>query len=222
MRDRFNSPISLAQGLRMVTNSAWIAVAGLTFSTSYVKSQPVCDPPQSGEYLLLVVTDKTEQQEKIKRSLPEDTNSNICRYISDTVTRVAGFRSPQLANEWAQYVRDVVGLPAYVVQASATSIPQATPPQSTPPSSGFNPQALGPGYAVLVDYFNKPEVAGQVKQALGKQVGLASYGQRPYLMAIYTTDQNTAASTLRTLNELGFWAILVDSRRVTLISPDVK
>lgn len=222
MRDRFNSQISLVPSFRLVTRSAWIALAGLTILTNHAKAQPVCDPPQPGEYLLLVVTDRPDRQEKIRRSLPEDTRSSVCRYINDTVTRVAGFRNVQLANEWAQYVRDVVGLPAYVVQASATAGPQTTPPQPTSPNPTFSPQTLGPGYAVLVDYFNKPEVAGQVKQALGKQVGLASYGQRPYLMAVYTTDQNAAASALQTLNNLGFWAILVDSRRVTLITPEVK
>jgi len=75
---------------------------------------------------------------------------------------------------------------------------------------------------VLVDYFNQPELAAQVKQVLGTQVGLASYGQRPFLFIAYTTDQNAATAAVKALSDRGFWPMLVDSRRVTVISPAVR
>jgi len=51
---------------------------------------------------------------------------------------------------------------------------------------------------------------------------LVSYGQRPYLLAVYTRNQREANSTLRELSDRGFWSMVVDSRRVTLLSPVVN
>jgi hypothetical protein len=109
--------------------------------------------------------------------------------------------------------------------------PSSTPPiqptnPATKPSgtafSSYNPKTLGAGYAVLVDYFNQPELASKVKQALGKEIGLVAYGQRPYLLARYTTDQSEANSILQTLSDRGFWATVVDSRRVILLRQSVE
>jgi hypothetical protein len=212
-----------------------VAVLGLIILPNPVKAQTSCEPPQSDEYLLLIVTQTPEQQERAKRSFPGNTNNTVCRYINDTVTRVGGFRDSQIAEDWVKYIQDVVGLPAYVVRSPAASLPQNLPvynPQPAPdsepianPSNGslaFNPQALGPGYAVLVDYFNQPELAAEIRQVLGTQVGLASYGQRPFLFIAYTTDQNAATAAVKTLSDRGFWPMLVDSRRVTLIAPAVR
>jgi hypothetical protein len=216
-------------------SASFLAVLGLTILPNSVKAQTSCEPPQSDEYLLLIVTQTPEQQERAKRSFPGNTNNTVCRYINDTVTRVGGFRDSQIAGDWVKYIQDVVGLPAYVVRSPAASLPQNLPvydpqptayPQPAPDrpndSFAFNPQALGPGYAVLVDYFNQPELAAQIKQVLGTQVGLASYGQRPFLFIAYTTDQNAATAAVKTLSDRGFWPMLVDSRRVTLIAPAVR
>lgn len=206
-----------------------IAIFALTISAGPVKAQPSCQPPQSDEYLLLIVTKTSDQQEIVKRSFPGNTNNTICRYLDDTVTRVGGFRSSQIAGDWVKYIQDVVGLSAYVVRSPSASItpdlPVYNPQLATNPDNGslaFNPQSLGPGYAVLVDYFNQPELAAQVRQVLGAQVGLASYGQRPFLFVAYTTDQNAATAAVKKLTDRGFWPMLVDSRRVTLISPAVR
>ena len=212
-----------------------IALLALTILSTSVKAESSCEPPQSDEYLLLIVTKTPEEQEKAKRSFPGNTDNIVCRYINDTVTRVGGFRDSQIASDWVKYVQDVVGLPAYVVRSPAASLPQNLPvydpqpatsaipaPDRPKESFAFNPQPLGPGYAVLVDYFNQPELAAQVKQVLGTQVGLASYGQRPFLFIAYTTDQNAATAAVKTLSDRGFWPMLVDSRRVTLITPAVR
>jgi hypothetical protein len=173
-----------------------------------------CQPPQSDEYLLLVLSQTPEKHQAIQQTLPPNTQSTLCQYLDDMVTRIAGFRQLEDANTWARYVNEVVGLSAYVVRPTA-----ATPTTS---SSAYNPQPLGEGYAVLVDYFNQPEVASQVRQLIGSDIGLVSYGQRPYLLAVYTRNQREANSTLRELSDRGFWSMVVDSRRVTLLSPVVN
>ncbi|MDF0556959.1 hypothetical protein [Kamptonema sp. UHCC 0994] len=208
---------------QILLSSAAIALAGLTIFANHVKAQPTCSPPQPGEYLLLIVTQTADQQDRAKRSLPQNANITVCRYISDTVTRVGGFGNPETANDWVRYFQERIGLPAYAIQPGVTLPPQA--PANNPAPSinpGFKPQPLGPGYAVLVDYVNQPQLAAAVQQALGRQLALVSYGQRSYLLATYTTDRNAAASALQTLSDRGFLAMLVDSRRVTLIAPTVK
>jgi len=45
--------------------------------------------------------------------------------------------------------------------------------QTPPGTLAYNPKPLE-GYAVLVDYFNHPEVVTQVRQLLGTDVGLVS------------------------------------------------
>lgn len=223
-----------------------IALFALTIFPISVQAQSSCQPPQPDEYLLLIVTQTPEQQERAKRSFPENTDNTVCRYINDTVTRIGGFRSSQIASDWVKYIQDIVGLPAYVVRSPAAAIPENLPvynpepvadspsipnpqtdnsqPISNPQTGNlaFNPQPLGPGYAVLVDYFNQPELAAQLRQSLGAQIGLASYGRRPFLFVTYTTDQNAAAAAVKTLSDRGFWPMLVDSRRVTLIVPAVR
>ena len=208
---------------RILIKSAAIAFAGLIIIANRAMSQPSCAPPVAGEHLLLVVTQTADQQEQVKRSLPQNANISVCRYLNNMVTRLGGFPNPVLANQAASYFQQRLGLPSYVIQPSVAAAPQAPLPNNPPPiNPSFKPQPLGPGYAVLVDYVNQPELAASVQQALGRQVALVSYRQRPFLLATYTSDQNAATSTLQALSDRGFWAILVDSRRVTLISPTVK
>ena len=182
-----------------------------------------CQPPKAGEYLLLVVSSTLESQTQVRRALPSNINSTVCSYLNNEVTRIGGFTNIEDANGWQRYVRDVVGLPAYIAQgprATSPSIPPSNPqPQPTLPSDSpsYSPQPLGAGYAVLVDYFSQPKIADQVQQLLGRDVGLVSYGQRPYLLAIHTSSQNTATLTLRKLSDRGLFAVMVDSSKVTLL-----
>ncbi|MBD0312872.1 MAG: hypothetical protein ICV86_08265, partial [Microcoleus sp. T3-bin5] len=85
-----------------------IALFALTILSNSVKAESSCQPPQSDEYLLLIVTPTPEQQERAKRSFPGNTNNTVCRYINDTVTRVGGFRDSQIASDWVKYIEDVV------------------------------------------------------------------------------------------------------------------
>ncbi len=200
-------------------SSVWLALAGLCGVAQLAQAQQsisACQPPQPNEYLLFVPTQTTESQEQLQRSLPANTKLTVCRYQNDTVTRIAGFKRIEDANDWARYVKDIVGLSAYVLRPPTTFV---STPSNIP---AYNPQPLGEGYAVLVDYFNQPDVAVQLKQLLGSDVGLVSYGKRPYLLAMYTTNESKANSTLKRLSDRGFWSMVVDSRRVTLLKPIVN
>lgn len=210
---------------------------------------PACQPPTPGQYLLLVVSSTPDSQDRVRRALPVNTNPVVCSYLDNVVTRASGFKSIDSANAWAKYLTETIGVSAFVARPSeatpiagaptspapsptpstspAPSSPApssvAAPPQSSNPtaSAAYNPQVLGTGYAVLVDFFSRPELATEVQQALGKEVGLVAYGQRPFLLAIYTPDPVAANTTLQTLTNRGFWAMLVDSRRVTLLKQSV-
>jgi hypothetical protein len=211
---------------------------------------PICKPPSPGEYLLLVVTRTVEVQNQVRQTLPASAKSTVCNYLDDTVTRVSGFTTIDTANAWARYLNESAGLSAFVArptEASAASgkppttisVPPATPIPATTttkpgtvtaakpatPHSGnlaFNPKPLGTGYAVLVNYFNRPELAPQVQQLLKQNIGLAVYGERPYLLALHTSDNVAANRALQTLTDRGFWAMVVDSRRVTLLKSPVS
>ncbi|AKG19920.1 hypothetical protein [Calothrix sp. 336/3] len=175
---------------------------------------PSCQPPNAGEFVLLVVSPTKDNQSQLKRVLPKETKTSICRYLKDVVTRIGGFSSIEDANRWARYVRDSAGLSAII----ATKPSEKPEPQAV----SFKPQRLGEGYAVLVDYQNRPEMAGELQRVVNGDIGFVSYGQRPFLMAVYTTNRDDAHKTLQKLSDRGYFAILVDSRKVTLLRSVVK
>ncbi|NEO37821.1 MAG: hypothetical protein F6J90_16400 [Moorea sp. SIOASIH] len=199
-----------------------IALAALAGVFDSVYAQPIaaqCQPPQNGEYILLVLSRIRKNHEQIQRILPSSAKTDFCQYLEDRVTRVGGFRGINDAKDWARYLDQVVGYSAFVVQSPPSSQPNTIQPTTIPP--GYTPQGLGDGYAVLVDYFNQPEVASRLEQLLGVNVGLVSYAQRPYLLTVHTTSETQANSILRRLSAGGFWAMVVDSRRVTLLKRKV-
>lgn len=194
-----------------------LLIVPLTDRISSVAAQSatgVCQPPKVGEYLLLVISPTAESQNNVRRALPPNTSSTVCKYLNDTVMRIDGFTQIEKANTQAQYIKDNLGLSAFVAERPAETASRNQPT--------YKPQPLGAGYAVLVDYFNRPEIATQVRQLLKNNVGLVSYGQRPYLLAVYTKNQKDANSTLQKLSERGFFALLVDSRKVMLLKASVS
>ncbi|MEA5580132.1 hypothetical protein VB620_02115 [Nodularia harveyana UHCC-0300] len=200
-----------------------LAAAGFIGSMTPVTAQqniPICQPPRPGEYLLLVVSPTVNSQQQLRSALPNQIQGTTCQYLNDTVTRIGGFNSIDNANRWAKYVNNIVGLSAIITtQPTAANVTQVpTPPQTV----SFNPQVLGDGYAVLVEYFNKPELANSIQQVLGGNIGFASYGQRPYLLAVYTGNQQEAYTTLQQLTERGFFAVLVDGSKVMLLRSSVR
>jgi hypothetical protein len=211
--------LTFVQRFPTVPSALILAIAGLMGSMSPIFAQqsiPPCQPPIAGEYILLVVSPTVNNQKQLLSALPPELKSINCKYLNETVTRIGGFNKMDDANRWARYINNIVGLSAIITTRPIT--PEVIPS----PKVTYNPQVLGDGYAVLVDYFNRPELATSLSQLLGGNVGLVSYGQRPYLLAVYTLKQKEAYSTLQKLNERGFFAILVDSRKVILLRSVVK
>ncbi|QYX33605.1 hypothetical protein [Sphaerospermopsis torques-reginae] len=206
-----------------------LAVAPIIAGISPVLSQttiPACQPPSVGEYLLLVVSPTANNQQQLRSALPSELKTVTCKYLNETVTRVGGFNKIDDANRWARYVNNVVGLSAIITTrptaatapTAATVTPAIIPSANVPNQTvSYNPRVLGEGFAVLVDYFNRPELANNVQRTVGGNVGLVSYGQRPYLLAVYTTNQTEAYRTLQKLTENGFFALLADGRKVMLL-----
>ncbi|MCC5602646.1 hypothetical protein [Nostoc favosum] len=212
-------------GLAMSTMS--FAYAGLIGGMSPVFAQqaiPLCQPPNAGEYLLLVVSPTADNQKQLRSALPPELKTINCKYLNETVTRIGGFNKIDDANRWARYVSNIVGLSAIITTRPTTPDvqPQQQAPIQQPQQTVYNPQALGEGYAVLVDYYNRPELVNSVQQVVGGNVGFVSYGQRPYLLAVYTTNQTEAYNTLQKLNNGGFVASIVDSRKVILLRSTVR
>lgn len=199
-------------------------IGGKISSVAAQGNIPVCTAPTAGEYLLLVISPTQDNQTQLRRTLPNELKTTTCRYLNDTVTRIGGFNKIDDANRWARYVNSIVGLSAIITTRPTTPTTTTTtnPQQPRSQAVSYNPQSLGTGYAVLVDYFNRPELATQLQQVVEGDIGFVSYGQRPYLLAVYTTNQKEAYNTLQKLNERGFSTYLVDSRKVLLLRSVVR
>ncbi|MBE9009613.1 hypothetical protein IQ250_05275 [Pseudanabaenaceae cyanobacterium LEGE 13415] len=220
--------------------SVFSGLTGVALALSGIPSAqaqlPNCQAPRSNEFLLLIVTRTPEIQARVRSVVSRDADVKICNYFGETVTRVGGYRDADTANSWANYLNDTVRLRAFVATPPggapvATGDVPPVQPQPVQPlvtrqiesnSGGFNPQPLGQGFAVIVNHYNRPEVAAQVRQVLNRNIGLASFQQRPYLLAVQTTDRGVADSILQILSDRGFAAMLVRSDRVTLLTPVVQ
>lgn len=232
------------KGAFATLSSALITIIGLSVGVNGALAQSresTCEPPAAGEYLLFVVTDNRQSQRLLRQSLPSKTKTTVCQYLDNMVTRVGGFTSLEEAQNLVQNIKESTGLSAFVVEPTTDAeAAEARPQPSSPPPAvnntqeeqkpqsptenlpAFNPRLLGRGYAVLVDYGNQPEIATQLQQLLGKQIGLVSFGQRPYLLALYTSNERNASNTFRLLSDRGFLVMLVDGNRVTLLKPQVE
>jgi hypothetical protein len=204
--------------------STVVAIAALLAGTNTTFAQgtnlPYCQPPNPGEFLLLVISPTADSQNQLRHALPKEIKTTTCRYLTDTVTRIGGFQKIDDANRWARYINNIVGLSAIITTRPGEGISTSTPTNTQTVS--YQPRRLKNGFAILVDYFNRPEIANQLQQVMGGDVGFVSYGQRPYLLATYTTSQKDAYKTLQKLSERGFFAVLVDSSKVILLKPVVK
>ena len=183
-----------------------------------------CQQPNVGEYLLLVLSPTPENQKQLRAALPTEQKTIVCKDNNQIVTRVGGFTNIDDAKRWAKYIQNIVGLSATITTRPTepvTQLPQTIPNIQTPKIT-YNPKILGEGYAILVDYFNRPEMVSSLRKAVGGDVGFVSYGQRPYLLAVYTTNQKEAYNTLQKLSETGFVAILADGRKVVLLRSIVR
>ncbi|MEB3294455.1 MAG: hypothetical protein VKJ24_14965 [Synechococcales bacterium] len=189
-----------------------------------------CQPPAIGEYLLMVRSQTASEQAQVRSKVPSDATVMVCDYQAEVVTRIGGFGTEEVAKAWAQYLLQSTGFPAIVARPGAIAptpkpaptpapmpTPIATPPTVIAPHSSYNPKPLGQGYAVIVNYNHQPEIAGKLKQALNKEIGVVAYGQRPYLLVTHTSDQAAANSIMQLLSDRGFLAMVVDSRQLMLL-----
>ena len=187
---------------------------------------PVCPPPAAQEYLLLVRGETEAERNEIASVLPADNTVLICQYLDEVLVRAGGFTSLETANAWATYLTTVEGYESFVsrpVDQQQTGQATAARPADSASGGGsgiYQPLQLSAGYAVLVDYGNRPEVANEVGQVI-RPVGLAVYRGRAYLLADYTTDSATAATTLQRLSDARTTAIVVDAQQVVRLTSEV-
>lgn len=191
---------------------------------------PPCAPPASDEHLVLVDQSTPEELEQLKTVLPDGSTTTICQYLDDTVIRVGGFANEEVATAWAEYLSTTLEVQTAIVRpATAFTLPDGTEEAAPPDSDGpieeaaaypdYDPQLLGEGYAILVNYADQTDIAIAVQEELGESVGLAVYAQEPYLMALYSDDFKDSGKILRQLLDANFDALMVDSRQVILMTP---
>ncbi|MDD1438559.1 hypothetical protein MEN24_19980, partial [Dolichospermum sp. ST_sed10] len=92
------------QILKILPSALLIAVVPLISSINPVIAQQDiadCQPPNTGEYLLLVVSPTSENQKQLRSALPTELKTLICKYNNQTVTRIGGFKKIDDANRWA-------------------------------------------------------------------------------------------------------------------------
>ncbi|MEM8546247.1 MAG: hypothetical protein AAGF66_19900 [Cyanobacteria bacterium P01_H01_bin.119] len=197
-------------------------------AAGYAAEFPPCAPPSASEYLLLVRGESQDERDRIQGLLPASSTVMVCDYLDDVVVRAGGFTDLETANAWAQYMSDVESYQAFVARppvAEPAPPPSEAVPDNSPEtavnSAAYNPQPLTSTYAVLVDYFNQPEVAFDLQQSIEQPIGLVVYRQRPYLLVSQTTDVASAGETLQMLSDQNFTAVLVDGRQVVVLTPQV-
>jgi hypothetical protein len=95
------------------------------------ESYPSCEPPDAGEYLLLVQGDVEAAQAQLQEAFPEGVDVTVCTYIDSVITRVGGFSDAETATAWAQYLSDIGDLEAYVARP-AQPAPDEAPSAETP------------------------------------------------------------------------------------------
>jgi hypothetical protein len=205
-----------------VTCGAIALLPWLIFSSTQAQAQTQldCAAPGRGEYLLLAPTATPEAQALVRSKAPSDATFAICRYFGETVTRIGGFNTESAASVWGQYLIRTTGIKVTIAAPiTAAGVPTSTPSPATPSRTSlrYNPKPLTSGYAVIVNYNNRPEVATQLKQAVNGKVGVVSYGERPYLLANQTDDQTAANAIMKLLSDRGFLAMVVDARQVVLL-----
>lgn len=201
-----------------------LASSGLALSATVLfplrasaQGLPVCPPPATGEYILLVRGDNAAERNEIAAILPEESSVLVCEYLDEPIVRAGRFNSLESANAWATYMTTVAGYESFVLRPANSQVVDRT---GTVDESLYQPRRLAPGYAVLVEYGSNPDVAIAVSQVTSP-VGLAVYQQRHYLLAAYSSDAASATAILQRLSNAQQPALLVDSQDVVQLSATV-
>jgi hypothetical protein len=183
-----------------------------------------CLAPAAGEYGLLILRWSLTDQERAQQVLPPTMRWQLCNYPSRQqnllVMQVRDLSNLASAQALGQQVTDATGLPTVVTQPAANavnSLGAIAPPPSPGSPIAYSPQPLGPGYAVIIDFGDRPELAAQLQSLLGRTVGLVAYDQRAYLLGLHTLDATTATALVQDLDRQGLSAQSVDSRQVLVL-----
>ena len=211
--------------LAVSVSAAALGAALMPMRVSAQSRLPVCPPPAAQEYLLLVRGQNEAERRQIASALPADNTVLVCQYRDETLVRAGGFTSLETANAWATYMTTVEGYESFVSRptdgAQTAQVGGTQQTTSSASRSGiYQPARLGAGYAVLVNYGDRPEIANTVSQVV-RPVGLAVYQGQAYLLADYTSDPNTADATLQRLSNAQTTAIIVDAQDVVRLTSEV-
>ena len=227
---------STLAALLLATSACLSPFSLMTRSASAQSDPPVCPPPASQEFLLLVRGQNEAERAEIASILPVESTVLICRYLGEVLVRSGGFINLETVNAWASYMSSEAGYESFVLRPTdqpaadnADALPETAPaagPETvetaaaTPANVNFDPVRLGAGYAVLVDYDSRPEIAATVSQ-LVPSVGLAVYEQRPYLLATYSESEESALAVLQSLSDAQLAAVIVNAQDVVRLSESV-
>ena len=225
-----------SRSLLALSISAAAASSALLPARSLAQSRlPVCPPPVTQEYLLLVRGQNEAERRQIASILPAGNAVLVCQYRDEVVVRAGGFTSLETANAWATYMTTVEGYESFVSrptdtaqldqvgsgeQTASANVGSSSNVAYSSGSASYQPLRLGAGYAVLVNYGDRPEIADTVGQVV-RPVGLAVYRGQAYLLADYTSDSASASATLQRLSDAQTTAILVDAQEVVRLTSEV-
>ncbi len=223
----------------LLGTSACFAPFLLSVKAASAQSEPpVCPQPAQQEFLLLVRGQNEAERADIAAILPVESTVLICRYFDEVLVRAGGFTNLETVNAWASYMTSEANYESFVIRPTDRPVAigdttddttdDTTPPEvsetasatAAPTNINFEPVRLGTGYAVLVDYNSRPEIATTVRQ-LVSAVGLAVYQQRPYLLATYSENEESASAILQKLSDAQLAAVMVDAQDVVRLSESV-
>lgn len=112
-----------------------------------------CQPPNAGEYILLVIAPTNNNQRELRSALPPEFKTVTCKYNNQTVVRMGGFKKIDDANRWARYIQNIVGLSATITTRSTQTQPvkptvtsdrttPKTPPSLVPSRTAAKPSVV--------------------------------------------------------------------------------
>ncbi|GAB4132762.1 MAG: hypothetical protein Fur0046_02890 [Cyanobacteria bacterium J069] len=154
----------------------------------------------------MVLNQTTDTPNQLRTVVPRNASLSVCDYLGLNVTRIGGFATPALARDWAQYLNQSLGYRTFTTLATA-------------PTPNPTPQPGPISYAVLINHYNRADIANSVQQVTGRPVTVVTYDQRPHLLVTNTSDWAIAANLLKDLSDRGFAALIVDSRQVAGLRP---
>ncbi len=216
--------------LRRWLSTLFAVAPGLLWALPMNAQAPsLCQSPATGEYVLLVDSQTAEERQRLEQVLPTGAEVIPCQYLNQPVIRVGTFENEELARSWADYLTNIEGFQTTVARPpsapdqgdSNEGAETSAQPGNQTNTAAYSPAVMDTGYAVLVRYFNRPEIAVAVQTVLNAPVGLAVYEQEPYLLVAYSPDPTAAGQVLQGLSDRQFSTFMVNSRQVVVLTPSV-